>query len=73
MQPVFCKDQLLVEGFAGAGVAAGREPASFLCSELLGAGAHLSASSLVQQTEVHVGEGRDGSREGRDGSVCYFK
>lgn len=68
MQPVFCKDQLRVEGFAGAGVAAGRELASFLCSELLGAGAHLRASNLVQQTE-----GRDGSWEGRDGSVCYFK
>lgn len=68
MQPVFCKDQLCVEGFAGAGVAAGRELASFLCSELLGAGAHLRASNLVQQTE-----GRDGSQEGRDGSVCYFK
>lgn len=73
MQPVFCKDQLLVWGFARAGVAVGREFTSFLCSELLGAGAHLSASNLVQQTEVHIGESRDGSQDGRDGSMCYFK
>lgn len=73
MQPVFYKDQLRVKGFAGVRVVAGRELASFLCSELLGVGAHLSASNLVQQTEVHVGEGRDGSRDRRMDPVCYFK